>query len=78
MTEFLTIRNFVPKTPMNTGETIWYWFILFLMVVIALYWLADFIRVINEKFFTVKEWQLDMIDEEVRNGRTEQDKRRTV
>lgn len=68
MTEFLTIRNFVPKAPMSTGVTIWYWVILFLMVVIALYWLANFIRVINEKFFTVKEWQLDMIDEEVRNG----------
>lgn len=77
MTEFLTIRNFVPKTQMNTGETIWYWVILFLMVVIALYWLANFIQVINEKFFTVKEWQLDMIDEEVRNGRIEQGKRRT-
>lgn len=78
MAEFLTIRNFVPKTPMSTGETIWYWFILFLMVVIALYWLADFIRVINEKFFTVKEWQLDMIDEEVRNDRIKQGKREPV
>lgn len=78
MTEFLTIRNFVPKAPMSTGVTICYWVILFLMVVIALYWLANFIRVINEKFFTVKEWQLDMIDEEVRNGRIEQGKRRTV
>lgn len=71
MTEFLTIRNFVPKAPMSTGETIWYLFILILMVVIALYWLANFIQVINEKFFTVKEWQLDMIDEDVQNGRIE-------
>ena len=68
MTEFLTIRNYVPKDPPTTAMMIWYGFILCLIIFIVIYGIASFVGYLNRTVFDVREWELDMIDEEVRNA----------
>ena len=68
MTEFLTIKNFVQKDPPTLAMKLWYGFILCLLVFIVIYWIASGVGFLERKVFTVKDWELDMIDEEVRNG----------
>ena len=66
--EFLTIRNFVPEDPPTIAIKICLGCLLFLIVCILIFWIASFVEYLNGTVFRVREWELDMIDEEVRNG----------